>query len=483
MLMPKLIKMMQYHRLAAPILLLALIIVLLTDSLTQLGFAHGVLYTPLVALAGLSYRRKLLNLVAILALFAIWLGYFIAPAAPTDFNPLYVLANRSVSCLAILLLWWFGSQAISLRQSQDQQDILTSQTRLDLQLANKVAGISHWLLDDHLKLVQLDESSARLLGVQLRQLTLEQFACCFEQQDAGELKQQFEQALEQREPLSIELRLHRESTQPVWVKLTAYADPATPDLLRGVLQDIQQHYDELSRLQIQQRRFQQLADSLPVKVWTATADGQIDYVSETFASFSGRDASLIVDNWLQLLPPEQHEPVSQHWLQCVNNKTPYNIEFQILNADGQYVWHLTSALPIFNEQGEVLYWFGSAMDISEQKALWQDTDNLRLSLYQTLNETTDAFFALDNQLAFSFINQKALELFTDPKIPALGKAITEVLYQPGKDFSALTTAIQRCHAKQVTETLSLQLPVAAQPATVRLYPNRSGINVLLQLAG
>jgi PAS domain-containing protein len=128
-----------------------------------------------------------------------------------------------------------------------------------------------------------------------------------------------------------------------------------------------------------------------------------------------------------------------------------------------------------------MYWFGSAMDISQQKALWQNTDNLRLSLYQTLNETTDAFFALDTQLTFTFINQKALELLTDPKIPALGKSITEVLYRPGKDYSALTTAIQRCYAKQSTETLSLTLPDQEHPATVRLYPSASGINVLLQL--
>jgi PAS domain S-box-containing protein len=479
--MPKLIRLMQNHNLAAGFLLLALCAILLADSLTQLGFAHGVLYTPLVALAGLSYRRKLLTLTASVSLIAIWLGFFIAPAAPADFSLFYVLANRSISCLAIVLMWWFGDQSITLRQSQHDQHVLASQTRLDLQLANQVAGISHWWLDDHLKMVQLDESSARLLGLNVRQLTLEQFACCFEQQAGPELKLQLEQTLEASSPLSLELRLHQESSQPVWVKLTAYADPASPGVLRGILQDIQQHYDEARRLQIQQRRFQQLADSLPVKVWTATADGRIDYVSETFASFSGRDAASIVADWLQLLHPDEQAPVLSHWQHCVSAKVPYNIEFRILSADGSYVWHLTSALPIFNEQGDVMYWFGSAMDISQQKALWQNTDNLRLSLYQTLNETTDAFFALDTQLTFTFINQKALELLTDPKIPALGKSITEVLYRPGKDYSALTTAIQRCYAKQSTETLSLTLPDQEHPATVRLYPSASGINVLLQL--
>jgi hypothetical protein len=97
--MPKLIRLMQNHNLAAGFLLLALFTVLLTDSLTQLGFAHGILYTPLVALAGLSYRRKLLNMTACISLIAIWLGFFIAPAAPADFSMFYVLANRGISCL------------------------------------------------------------------------------------------------------------------------------------------------------------------------------------------------------------------------------------------------------------------------------------------------------------------------------------------------------------------------------------------------
>lgn len=44
--MPKLIRLMQNHNLAAAFLLQALFAILLADSLTQPGFAHGVLYTP-----------------------------------------------------------------------------------------------------------------------------------------------------------------------------------------------------------------------------------------------------------------------------------------------------------------------------------------------------------------------------------------------------------------------------------------------------
>lgn len=480
--MPRLVNFMQHSQAASWLVCIALLLVLFTDSLTQLGFAHGILYTPVIALAGLSTNRLLLHGSALFALCGIWLGFFIAPTAPAEFSAFYVIANRSISCLAILLLWWFGIQGIQFRRAQQQQQQHESQMRLDLALVNKVAGLSHWWLDCHQKKVKLDTISQHLLGVTRSELTLEQFVCCFEWHEQEDLKQQLEQVLTRAEPLSLELKLHNEHHSAIWVRLIAYADPAEPELIRGLLQNIQQHYDEAQRANSLQLRFKQLADSMPVKVWTATADGMIDFVSDTFAQFSGKTTSQIVSDWLALLHPDDRERTAAYWLKCVSSKSHYQIEFRICRQDGSYIWHLTSARPIYDDRGQLLYWFGSAMDISEQKRLWQQTDQLRQALYQTLNDVSDPFFTLDQHLNFTFMNQSALELFADPKIPVMGKALTEVFYRPGQDFSGLTSAIQRSFMRSKPEQLRLRVPNISTEVTLLLYPSDSGIHVLLQPA-
>lgn len=478
--MPKLLNFMQHSAAASWFLSITLLLVLLSDSMTQLGFAHGILYTPLVALAGLSANRLLLHSTAGFALLAVWLGFFIAPNAPAEFSTFYVIANRTVSCLSIILLWWLSMQAMAFRESQLRQQHQVNQTEQDLELANKVTGLSHWWLDNHRKMVRLDLPSQQLLGVNLAEITLAQFVYCFDSANRNKLSLQLEHAGSSSEPEMLECKLQQERQQPLWVRIISYQDPADPDLVRGILQNIQHHHDEASRFAQQQRRFQQLADSLPVKVWTATAAGQVDFASETFAQFCGRDTQTIVADWLAILHPDDQQPVLSYWQQCVAKKTPYKVEFRILRADSQYIWHLTSAIPIFNEQGEVLYWFGSAMDISEQKKLWQHSDQLRLALFQTLDEISDAFLSLDQQLNLTFINQQALELLRASKNPLLGKSLNEVFYRPGKDFSVLTAAIQRSFIQQQAEYLTCQLPDSLLDWTIRLYPNASGINVLLR---
>ena len=478
--MPKLLNFMQHNAAAGWFLSITLLLVLLTDSMTQLGFAHGILYVPLIALAGLSANRLLLHSAAAFALVAVWLGFFIAPNAPADFSFFYVVANRTVSCLSIILLWWLSMQALTFRESELLQQHQVKQIQQDLALANRVTGLSHWWLDNHRKMVRLDPPSQQLLGVNLPEITLAQFVHCFESTSRNKLSLQLEQASSSTEPEMLESKLQQESPHPIWIRIICYQDPADPDLVRGILQNIQHYHDEASRLAQQQRRFQQLADSLPVKVWTASAEGQIDFASETFAQFCGRDTQTILADWLAILHPDDQQPVLSYWQQCVVNKTPYKIEFRILRADGHYVWHLTSAVPIFNEQGEVLYWFGSAMDISEQKKLWQHSDQLRLALFQTLDEISDAFLSLDQQLNLTFINQQALELLRSSKNPLLGKSLTEVFYRPGKDFSVLTAAIQRSFIQQQAEYLTCKLPDSSLDWTIRLYPNASGINVLLR---
>lgn len=470
----------KHHRATSPLLVSAVFLVFFADSQTQLGFAHGVLFTPLVVIASLTGRLRLLNTISVLSICSLWLGYLVSPAAPDGFSSLYILANRWLATLAIILLWWLGLMAIKAQQQQRLQHLQEQQTKLDLSLASSVAALSHWHLDDHRKIVTLDEGSRLLLGISEQELTLEQFICCFDENSQYRLKQNLQFCAIQQHATTLDTKLHQEAATPVWVKIVAYPDPANPELIRGLLQNVEQSYQKANLLVEQQQRFQQLADSLPVKVWTATAEGIVDFASITFANFCGRDTESIVTDWLQILHPDDRATTLEVWQHAVKTKTPYKVEFRILGADGGYCWHLTSALPIFNEAGDVMYWFGSAMDISEQKALWLKADKLKQSLYQTLESITDGFFTLDQDFRFTYLNQSAAELLSACKQPAPGKLLSEVCYVAGKDFSPLTTAVQRAFYKQQTEQFRFTLPGTALPISFSIYPAEQGVSVLMQ---
>ena len=179
----------KHHRATSPLLVSAVFLVFFADSQTQLGFAHGVLFTPLVVLASLSGRIRLLHVISVLSVCSLWLGYLISPAAPEGFSNVYILANRWLATLAIMLLWGLGLITIKAQQQQKQQHLQEQQTKLDLNLANKVAALSHWHLDDHRKIVTLDQASRQLLGISEQELTVEQFICCFNESSQRLIKQ------------------------------------------------------------------------------------------------------------------------------------------------------------------------------------------------------------------------------------------------------------------------------------------------------
>lgn len=469
-----------HHNAISLFLLSAVLLVLFADSQTQAGFAHGLLYAPLVVFASLSGRLRLLNIVSVVSVCSLWLGYLVSPTTLDDAANLHSLTHRGLVTLIIILIWWLGSLAVKTLQQQKLLHLQQQQLRRDLDVVSNVAALSYWFLDDHQKIVSLDKNSQSLLGITEQSLTLEQFICCFDEDSKNQLKYNLQHCMTQQQTFMLETKLHQEASAPVWVMVVAYPDPVNHEQVRGLLQNVEQSHQKASLLAEQQQRFQQLADSLPVKVWTATAEGIVDFASNTFATFCGQDTEAIVTDWLQILHPDDRAHTLEMWQHSVKSKTPYKVEFRIINADGGYCWHLTSALPIFNEVGEVICWFGSAMDISEQKASWLKADQLKQSLYQTLESITDGFFTLDQDFRFTYLNQSAAELLSTCKHPAPGKLLSEVCYVAGKDFSPLITAVQRAFYKQHTEQLRFTLPGTALPISISIYPAEQGVSVLMQ---
>lgn len=83
------------------LLVTLMLLVLITDTLTQLGFAHGYLYIPIILLASAIARIQTVILLTCCALIFNWLGFFISPETNTDLGKWYILANRTLAFVII----------------------------------------------------------------------------------------------------------------------------------------------------------------------------------------------------------------------------------------------------------------------------------------------------------------------------------------------------------------------------------------------
>ncbi|HUR19680.1 MAG TPA: ATP-binding protein, partial [Vicinamibacterales bacterium] len=118
----------------------------------------------------------------------------------------------------------------------------------------------------------------------------------------------------------------------------------------------------------QEERFRQLADAMPHIVWTTTPAGEIDYLNRRWTEYTGLPETSGNGAWAQLLHPDEAAGASEKWARSLQDGRAFDMEIRLLErAQGLYRWHLLRTVPVYDDAGQVIRWFGTATDISEQK--------------------------------------------------------------------------------------------------------------------
>ncbi|TDQ11059.1 PAS domain-containing protein [Pedobacter metabolipauper] len=119
-----------------------------------------------------------------------------------------------------------------------------------------------------------------------------------------------------------------------------------------------------------------LADSQPAVVWTSTPDGNLDYINQRWSERGSIPVEeALGSGWTTTMHPDDVPVTVKTWEYSLESGDPYQAEFRLKDKDGNYRWWLVRALPLKDEDGNVIKWYGSNMDISDQKELEKQKDN------------------------------------------------------------------------------------------------------------
>ncbi|MBW4460704.1 MAG: PAS domain S-box protein [Nodosilinea sp. WJT8-NPBG4] len=99
-------------------------------------------------------------------------------------------------------------------------------------------------------------------------------------------------------------------------------------------------------------------------------------------------------SWLEAYIPQNEQPrVLDAIQQAIRDKHPFELEHRVLRADGTVGWTVSRAVPLLNEQNEIVEWFGAASDVTERKQLLEREQTARENA-ERANRTKDEFLAI-----------------------------------------------------------------------------------------
>ena len=161
-----------------------------------------------------------------------------------------------------------------------------------------------------------------------------------------------------------------------------------PLQMRGVVQDVTERKTAELTLRESEARFRVLAQAVPNQVWTATADGKLDWFNEQVYDYSGLGHDDVAgDGWSRMVHADDYPRAAHLWARALEARTRYETEFRLRRYDGAYRWHLVRALPVAGAGGE-LRWIGTSTDIHDQKAAQDELARLNVRLEERVEERT-----------------------------------------------------------------------------------------------
>ncbi len=106
--------------------------------------------------------------------------------------------------------------------------------------------------------------------------------------------------------------------------------------------------------------WRQLIETLPQIVWITRPDGWHVHFNRKWMDFTGLTLEESLGHgWNPPFHPEDRGRAAARWNQATSTGEPYEIEYRLRRADGVYRWMLGRAMPLRDETGAIVKWFGT----------------------------------------------------------------------------------------------------------------------------
>jgi len=145
-----------------------------------------------------------------------------------------------------------------------------------------------------------------------------------------------------------------------------------------------------------------------------------------------------IHGWMDQNVPQFEQPRTWEAIhKAIREKGMFELEHQVIRVDGSLGWTFSRAVPILDECGEIIEWFGTARDVTRRKQAEEDLVRVtgeserRKRVYEAiLSNTPDFAYVFDLNHRFTYANEVLLRMWGLTWDQAIGKTFVEIGYEP-----------------------------------------------------
>ncbi len=203
---------------------------------------------------------------------------------------------------------------------------------------------------------------------------------------------------------------------------------------------------------------------------------RIEWSNETW-EIHGRPKgkTVTLEEGINYFAPEWGDTITQHFETCVATGMPYDIEVEIIDATGRRKWVRAIGVAIRDDMGRIARIQGALQDIDERKRLESTARDLERRFADSMDNISDAFFQLDQNWRFIYLNRQAELLLERQRSTLLGRLIWQ-------EFPEASSGIIRQHYERaILENMTADFEVFYESLNawfaVTAYPGPGGLTV------
>ncbi len=245
------------------------------------------------------------------------------------------------------------------------------------------------------------------------------------------------------------------------------------------IEDRKRAEDALRRSQLElakARQDLQLAiDTISTMVVVLDHDGRPYFANRPAQEYIGKDFP--IEKVRDLIHPDDRDRIDRLWRTHLVTGEPFQTEQRMLRADGQYRWTYMSRVPLRDETGKVIKWYGSGYDIEDRKraeAALQEREaqlaEAKRELQLTINSIPVMVSTFEPDGTRSFVNQTWQNYTGHTQGEATGKGLDTSSYYHPDDVERFENAWRTAQARG--EILSVDVRTRRADGTYRWYTMR-----------